>query len=149
MDRDDGGARRRGVERLRRRALLRDVAVFQGKLLIDALKDLFLSPLSLVAGFLDIVNARPRRASRFGAIMNAGRDFERRLNLFGDPRSRHPDDRGWTVDDLVAGFETTLREQSGGGNAGATARAALDKTLATLGKNASSRDEAGKDGDES
>jgi len=146
MNKDDGGARRLGVERLRRRALLREVAVFQGKLLIDALKDLVLSPLSLVAGFLDILKATPRRASRFGAIMKAGRDFERHLNLFGNPRTSGPDDRGWTVDDLITGFESTLREQSAGGTAGATARSALDKTLAALGKNASSCDEADKDG---
>jgi len=149
MNRDDGGKRRLGVERLRRRALLREVAVFQGKLLVDALKDLLLSPLSLVAGFLDILTATPRRASRFGAVMKAGRGFERRLNLFGDPHNVSPGDPGWTVDDLVAGFETTLRQQSAAGNAGASARAALEKTLAAFGKNASSRDEAGKDGNES
>ena len=43
------GTRQERVSRLRRRALLREAVVFQGKLLVDALKDLVLSPLSLIA----------------------------------------------------------------------------------------------------
>ena len=128
----DDGVRRRRVEALRRRALLRDFFVFQGKLLVDAFKDLLLGPVALGAAILDLITVPGRRRGRFAALMRAGRGFERRLNLFGDPRRAGPDGRPWTVDDLVDKFEVSLREQSGDLRLNAAARQALERTLAGL-----------------
>jgi hypothetical protein len=129
---EDGGARRRRVEALRRRALVKDYFVFQGKLLVDAFKDLLLGPVSLGAALVDLVTVPNRRRGRFRALMRAGRDFEQRLNLFGDPRRSGPGTPGWTVDDLVEKFETSLREQSGDLRLNAAARQALERALAGL-----------------
>jgi hypothetical protein len=128
----DSGFRKRRVERLRRLSLLKDVVVFQGKLLADAFKDLLLGPISLGAAALDLLGAPPRSRSRFRAVMRAGRGIERRLNLFGDPRRARGDGPGWTVDDFVDHFETSMREQSGHGRLDTAAREALERTLAGM-----------------
>jgi hypothetical protein len=128
----DSDIRRRRVERLRRRSLLKDVIVFQGKLIVDAFKDLLLGPISLGAAALDLLGAPPRSRSRFRAVMRTGRGIERRLNLFGDPGRVGGDGHGWTVDDVVSHFEASIREQSGDGRLDTAAKEALERTLAGL-----------------
>jgi hypothetical protein len=128
----DGGVRRRRVEALRRRALLKDFFVSQGKLLVDAFKDLLLGPVSLGAAVLDLITVPNRRRGRFAALMRAGRDVERRINLFGDPRRAGREGPAWTVDDLVDRFEVSLREQSADLRLNTAAKQALERTLAGL-----------------
>ena len=124
--------RQEQVTRLRRLALLRDAAVFQGKLLVDALKDLVLSPLSLIAVILDLVEVPRRGEGRFAGVMEIGRGLERRIDLFGRAGHVEPTDAEWTVDDLVANFESSLREQTERGGTREAARKALEQTLAGL-----------------
>jgi hypothetical protein len=131
---DNHTERRRQVEGLRRRALLRDVIVFQIKLVVDALKDVVLSPLSLAAAALDLIRTPTRDDSRFEAVMGIGRHLERRIALFGRARHRSRAEGDWTVDDLVERFETSLREQAGDGGGRDAARRALEQTLAGLRK---------------
>jgi hypothetical protein len=66
-----------------KQVLLRDLAIFQLKLMIDGLKDVVLSPVSFVAASVDILFPGPRRGHRFYAVMTVGEKFDRWLNLFG------------------------------------------------------------------
>ena len=126
------GPRQERVSRLRRRALLREAVVFQGKLLVDALKDLVLSPLSLIAVVFDLAEPPRRGQGRFAGVMEIGRGLERRIDLFGRAGHVEPQDAEWTVDDLVTSFEASLREQTERGGTREAARQALEQTLAGL-----------------
>ncbi len=72
--------------------LLRDVAAFQVKLAIDGLRDLLLSPLSLMAGLIGGLLLGDRKM--FYRLVHLGRRSERWINLFGAadrmPDSDHP-----------------------------------------------------------
>lgn len=126
------GTRQERVSRLRRRALLREAVVFQGKLLVDALKDLVLSPLSLIAVVFDLAEPPRRGQGRFAGVMEIGRGLERRIDLFGRAGHVEPQDAEWTMDDLVARFESSLREQTEASGTREAARKALEETLAGL-----------------
>jgi len=69
-----------------RKVILRDLVIFQIKLLLDGLKDIVLVPVSITAAGLDLVWPTSRRGSRFYAVMTAGEKFDTWLNLFGASR---------------------------------------------------------------
>ncbi len=69
--------------------LVRNLAVFQLKLLIDGLKDLVLSPVALVAGLIGLLAERDRPEQHFEQVMQLGHSFDRWLDLFGT-RASHP-----------------------------------------------------------
>ena len=59
------------IDTMRRRRLFRDLLAFQAKLLIDALKDVLLSPLAIGAAIMDFISPNPRLDRGRGAA--AGR----------------------------------------------------------------------------
>lgn len=62
--------------------LLRDVVIFQTKLWLDGLKDVVISPLSLLAAAVDVVLGPGRRGYRFYHVLRFGERLDQRLNLF-------------------------------------------------------------------
>jgi hypothetical protein len=71
--------------RPRARVLLRDLAIFQLKLVMDGFKDLFLTHLAFGAALLDLL-ARRRPATRFYSVVRASERFDLWLNLHGAAR---------------------------------------------------------------
>lgn len=67
----------------RRWRLVRDLAVFQAKLVVDGLKDLVLSPVSLVAALVGLLLDRREPGRSFYAVLRWGHGFDRWVNLFG------------------------------------------------------------------
>ncbi|MXW66199.1 MAG: hypothetical protein F4Z72_04155 [Gemmatimonadales bacterium] len=63
--------------------LMRDVAVFQLKLLLDGLRDALLLPISLFVALLDVLGIGPRAGRQFYALLEWGRRTEYWINLFG------------------------------------------------------------------
>jgi hypothetical protein len=61
---------------------IRRLLVFQFKLMIDALRDIALSPVSLVLSIIDISQARYGKDSNFEKLMVFGRNTEQKINLF-------------------------------------------------------------------
>ncbi|MEX0976910.1 MAG: hypothetical protein WDZ50_07430 [Woeseia sp.] len=121
-----------------RGALLRDVAVFQFKVLVDGLRDVLLVPVSLAAGVLSLLHTGSRPGPEFYDVLKMGRRSERWINLFG-AADRMADDgtadaasaRG-DIDDLVARMETFIVDEYRSGGITARARSRLDAALATL-----------------
>lgn len=70
--------RRRGSHR----RLLVDVLIFQVKLAMDGLRDLLLSPLSLLAALLGAVTDFERPGRYFYSILRIGRRSDRWIGLF-------------------------------------------------------------------
>ena len=62
--------------------LLRDLAIFQVKLLLDGMKDVVLMPVTIAAAAIDIVFPGKRPGHRFYFVMTLGERFDRWLNLF-------------------------------------------------------------------
>ena len=72
-----------GVGPQSRWVLIRDLLVFQVKLVLDGTRDLLLSPVSLVAGVLDLSSSRERPGRFFYDVVHLGKRSEEWINLFG------------------------------------------------------------------
>jgi hypothetical protein len=62
--------------------ILRDLMIFQVKLLLDGLKDVVLMPLSIAAAALDLFFPGPRPGHRFYGVMRVGEKYDNWLSLF-------------------------------------------------------------------
>lgn len=63
--------------------VLRDLAIFQGKLVLDGAKDLVLSPLAFAAAALDLLFPGRQPGRLFYGVMRVGESFDQWLSLFG------------------------------------------------------------------
>ncbi len=82
------GATSPGISRW---TILRDLVIFQVKLGLDGLKDVVLSPLSLITAGLAIVFGGRRRGRLFYWVLRIGERFDLWLNLFGAADRRDVD----------------------------------------------------------
>lgn len=87
--------------------VLRDLAIFQLKLMLDGIKDVTLAPVSIAAAAADIVFPGERVGHRFYAVMRLGERFDRWLNLFG-PADRADARRDGLFGASRAGSDTLL-----------------------------------------
>lgn len=109
---------------------LRDVAVFQVKLLMDWVRDLLLSPISLIAALLGVILHPDRPGQYFYEVLRLGKLSERWINLFGAGQSARGGvrvDRG--ADELFARLEKIVVEQHARGGMTASAKSAIDKAF--------------------
>lgn len=110
-----GSGDRDRVDTMRRRRLFRDLLAFQAKLLIDALKDVLLSPLAVGAAIMDFISPNPRPGMHFYQVLDFGRQLEARIDLFG-VRGRHRGERpDWTVDEMLEQVESRFTKGQGTG----------------------------------
>jgi hypothetical protein len=116
----------------RRWHLLREVAVFQLKLALDAIRDVALSPLSLGAALLDLATGADREPLYFEQLLAVGRRSEGWIDLFGGPQAETRRE-GAGVDRIVGRIEALVVEQYEQGGMTAQAKAAIDRTLDALG----------------
>jgi hypothetical protein len=91
-------------------AALRHLVVFQLKLAADAMRDLFLSPLSILAFGLDVLRKPTAEKSLYLRLMLIGRRSDRMINLFDD----HKDGDEFTIDRAVDELEELLRSRAAG-----------------------------------
>jgi hypothetical protein len=89
--------------------LLRDLFIFQVKLVLDGVKDAVVIPISVVAVVLDLFMGGPRRGKIFYGVMEAGERFDRWLNLHGAAR-RAALNRDGLFGESRAGDDTFLGE---------------------------------------
>jgi hypothetical protein len=121
--------------RERRWLLIRDLAGFSVKLLLEAVRDLALIPLAVVAGAAGLVVGGDRPDRWFREVLELGRRFDAWLNLFGDGASSH----GASLDAHLERVESVLREQAARGGVTAQARQAIDRALDAIERAASRR----------
>ena len=107
--------------------LIRDVLVFQLKLGIDALRDVALMPISLVAAVVDLAKGGDQPKS-FYEVVRLGRRSERWINLFGAVEPPEEDDLP-SLDSLVGEVERLVVEQVERGGVTASAKDAIDRSL--------------------
>ena len=112
--------------------LIRDLAVFQLKLVIDALRDVVLSPISLGAAVVDLVRGGERPGRYFYRVLLTARRSEAWINLFGEAdrvAPRPTDAESTSLDALVERMEGLLVEQVDRGGVTASAKLAIDRSL--------------------
>ena len=110
---------------------LRDVLVFQLKLFLDAVRDLVLSPVSIVAGVIDLISGDEPPGRYFYRLLAFGGRTDTWINLFG--MQGQPEERGGdesvTIDSLVAQVERLMVDQYERGGVTASAKQAIDRSL--------------------
>lgn len=119
-------------------ALIRDIGVFQVKLLCDGLRDLLLLPVSLVAGLISLLKSEKQPGTEFYDLLRLGRRSERWINLFGAAERLHgpsaKEDRfpAEDIDELVSRVEAFVVDEYKKGGVTAQAKDRLDKALDSL-----------------
>ncbi len=120
--------------------LIRDVAVFQVKLLFDGFRDLLLLPVSLIAGIVSLVRGGERPGPEFYDLLRVGHRSERWINLFGAASRVHgppADDDKFAVEDvdkMVSRVEAFVIDEYRKGGVTAQAKDRLDSALNLLHK---------------
>ncbi|MCW9016804.1 MAG: hypothetical protein OQJ89_07560 [Kangiellaceae bacterium] len=105
---------------------IRNLVLFQLKLAVDALRDILLSPISLIATIMDLIEGRRGSKSYFSMLLKMGRESERRINLFQQHREKK---RSKTIDSMIRQVEDILVNEYKTGGVSEKAKAALEKTL--------------------
>lgn len=124
---------------------LRDVAVFQLKLVLDGLRDALLIPLSIAAAVADLLVPGPEDGGLFYRLVRLGRRSEAFIDLFEVARRDAAHEIGAAevgeggVDELLRPIEAYLLEQERRGGLTAAAREKVDRLLDAV----SSRRESG------
>ena len=123
-------------EPLDRRTLIRDVAVFQFKLIVDGLRDLVLVPVSFVAGLVSFVTTRDGvPGPQFYDLLEVGKQSEHWIDLFGAIRNAPPEMRNRVhfpeenMDQLLDRIETFVVNEERRGGITAQARKRLQDAL--------------------
>ncbi|MBN4046660.1 hypothetical protein JYU02_01530 [bacterium AH-315-P15] len=116
----------------KRWVLARDIAVFQGKLALDALRDLVLSPVSIVAALAGVFLRPENPGHYFYDLMRWGRRSDHFINLFSAGQDKSERDEFTSVDDLVETLEKVVVNEHERGGMTAEAKAHIDKTLDQL-----------------
>ena len=115
---------------------LRDVLVFQFKLLLDNLRDFALVPVSLGAALIDLIVKGEREGALFYKVLRWGAHSEEVIDVYSAIEHHDPGDfrinPNYTVDAVIARLEdVVVREYEKGGTA-ASIKTALDRTIDQL-----------------
>jgi hypothetical protein len=112
--------------------LVRDLLIFQGKLAMDALRDLILSPVSIVAAVVGLIRGGDNPGEHFYEVMKWGRRSDHFINLFSAGRDPEETDDYASLDDFVDAVETVIVDEHKRGGVSAEAKAHFEKTLHRL-----------------
>jgi hypothetical protein len=121
--------------------LVRDIAVFQAKLIVDGFRDLLLVPASLIAGIISLASGSDGKpGTQFYRLLGVGKQSERWINLFGALRNATADFEHTLpfpdadLDDIVGKIEDFVVDEQKRGGITAQARERLEKALDALKK---------------
>ena len=119
--------------------LVRDIAVFQAKLIVDGLRDLVLVPASLIAGIISLLSGSGGQpGTQFYRLLGVGKQSERWINLFGALRNAPPDLEqpvpfpDADLDDIVGKIESFVIDEQQRGGMTAQAKERLERLLRRL-----------------
>jgi hypothetical protein len=115
---------------------LRDVLVFQFKMLLDNVRDFALMPISLVAALIDIVSRGEREGALFYKVLKWGAHSEAVIDVYSAIEHHEPGDfkisRDYTVDGVIARLEGVLMRECEKGGTAASIKAAMDRAIDQL-----------------
>ena len=110
---------------------LRDVVVFQLKMLLDNVRDFALMPVSLVAALIDLIFKGKRHGSLFYQVLRWGAHSEEVINVYSaiEAHERPRVNPNYTVDAVIARLEAVLVRECEKGGTAASIKAAMDRAI--------------------
>lgn len=112
---------------------LRDVLVFQGKLLLSNVRDIALMPASLVAALIDLVVKGEREGARFYQVLRWSAHSEEVIGVYSAIQTHDSAvvsvNPIYTVDAMIARLEGVLVRECEKGGTAATVKAAMDRAF--------------------
>src|SRR4029079_10142031 len=115
---------------------LRDVVVFQLKMLLDNVRDFALMPISLFAALIDLISKGEREGALFYRVLRWGAHSERVIDVYSAIEDHEK--RGfevsstYTVDGVIARLEGVLIRECEKGGTAASIKAAMDRAIDQL-----------------
>ena len=115
---------------------LRDVIVFQLKMVVDNLRDLALMPVSLGAALLDLLFGGKQAGSLFYRVLRWGAQSERMIDVYSAIGEHGPVvvDPKFTIDGVVARLESVVVRECEKGGTAASVKSAMDRVIDELHK---------------
>src|SRR3954466_15388950 len=115
---------------------MRDVVVFQLKMLLDNVRDLVLMPVSLAAALSDLILKGDREGARFYRVLRWGWHSEKVIDVYSAIEN-HPLDtfeigRDYTVDGVIARLENVVAREVEKGGTAASIKSAMDRAIDQL-----------------
>jgi hypothetical protein len=114
---------------------LRDVAVFQLKMLLDNVRDFALMPVSLIAAGVDLVFKTDRQGGLFYRVLRWGSHSEEVIDVYSSIKDETRDFRinpRYTVDGVIARLENVLVRECEKGGTAASIKSAMDRAFDQL-----------------
>src|SRR6266513_740286 len=110
---------------------LRDVLVFQFKMLLDNVRDFALMPVSLIAALIDLIFKGERQGSLFYQVLKWGAHSEEVINVYSaiEAHERPGVNPNYTVDAVIARLEGVLVRECEKGGTAASIKAAMDRAI--------------------
>ena len=115
-----------------RSALVFRIILFQFKLFADGVRDILLSPLSIIAGILGLLSSNSDPHACFNRLLKMGHQSDRWINLFDHYSSGSTGSKPATMDDLAEKLETVLRDDYHSNGMTAKTVRKLDEIIAEL-----------------
>jgi hypothetical protein len=114
---------------------LRDVAVFQLKMLLDNVRDFALMPVSLIAAGIDLVFKTDRQGGLFYRVLRWGSHSEEVIDVYSPIKHETRDftiNPSYTVDGVIARLENVLVRECEKGGTAASIKSAMDRAFDQL-----------------
>jgi hypothetical protein len=115
---------------------MRDVVVFQLKMLLDNIRDLVLMPVALVAALIDLILKGEREGTLFYKVLRWGWHSEKVIDVYSAIEHHAPDDfeigKAYTVDGVIAQLESVVTREVEKGGTAASIKSAMDRAIDQL-----------------
>lgn len=113
---------------------LRDVLVFQLKMLLDNVRDFALMPISLVAALIDLIFKGERQGTLFYQVLRWGAHSEEVINVYSaiDTHWRPAVNPNYTIDAVIARLEGVLVRECEKGGTAASIKTAMDRAIGQI-----------------
>ena len=110
---------------------LRDVLVFQVKMLLDNVRDFALMPISLGAALIDLVFKGERQGALFYQVLKWGAHSERVIDVYSaiEEHERPEINPNYTVDAVIIRLEGVLKREVEKGGTAASIKTAMDRAI--------------------
>ncbi|HEY1582838.1 MAG TPA: hypothetical protein VGF73_07060 [Chthoniobacterales bacterium] len=107
---------------------LRDVIVFQLKMLLDNLRDFALMPVSLLAAAIDLIFKGERQGSLFYQVLRWGAHSEEVIDVYS-AIERPTVNPSYTIDAVIARLEGVLVRECEKGGTATSIKTAMDRAI--------------------
>ena len=113
---------------------LRDVLVFQLKMLLDNIRDFALMPISLVAALIDLIFKGERQGTLFYQVLRWGAHSEEVINVYSaiDAHWRPAVNPDYTIDAVISRLEGVLVRECEKGGTAASIKTAMDRAIGQI-----------------